>query len=87
MDRCDLRFFVFISRQENSLIDSSVNDEVANRASNEKNSSKDISHMVQKNTADDQKQQRSTEIKVIFLKLENSEIQFQHFHEHFFRSK
>ena len=65
MDRCDLRFFVFISRQENSLIDSSVNDEVANRASNEKNSSKDITHMVQKNTADDQKQQRSTEIKII----------------------
>ena len=66
MDRCDLRFFVFISWQEHSLIDSSVDNEVANRASNEKNSSKDISHMVQKNTTDDQKQQRSTEIKVIF---------------------
>ena len=38
------------------LIDSSMDNKVANGATNEKNCCKNISHMVQKNTADDQKQ-------------------------------
>ena len=38
------------------LIDSSMNNKIANGASNEKNCCKNISHMVQNNTADDQKQ-------------------------------
>ena len=38
------------------LIDSSMDNKVANGASNEKNCCKNISHMVQNNTADDQKQ-------------------------------
>ena len=70
-------FCFYFKAKKKSLIDSSVNDEVANRTSDEKNSCTDISKndMEEKNTTDDQKQQRGTEIKII---------RYIQFCEHFF---
>ena len=52
-----------ISQFQSILIDSSMDNKVTNGASNEQNSCENISHMIQKNTADDQKQQWCTKRK------------------------